>query len=334
MKKYPKIRRPGHSNTEGLFRDDDDQLVITEKFDGNNVRVSRDGDELQFGSRNTNLGTDPGGIGGMFDDVTDYLSGVLDADDFRNLERYTEAGRDVSVTLFGENAVQHTIKEYVWEEVPQFQLFDIYADPVDGDGYWFTWDVVELVANDLGLETVPVVEKTTVGEIDLDEFEVPESAYRDDGGPAEGVVFRNEDTGVKAKYISDEFAERHNSAKQGKLVDPDDDSTKLVAKYATRQRIRKNIAKLLEEPDNDYEDLEMELMADLHLKVWRDVWAEEYEEIIATGWTLDLSRTHNLTANKCARVLQDLIQAGESPVTVVEPETGETLDADDYGAST
>lgn len=349
FKKYPKVRRPSHSETDSLFASDDHRLVITEKFDGNNYRLCRDGDDLRFGSRNVDLGTDPDEIGGMFEDVTEYLLEMITPSDLAALEEQVRdvAGvseADVDVVLFGENAVQHTIDDYVWEDVPQFQLFDVWAEwshPDTGerlDGTWLRWQTtkqpldVQYVAAYLGLETVPVVDVTTVGafldRVELDDYTVPSSVYRPGDKPAEGVVFRNVDTGVKAKYISDEFAEKMESAKSSSMAGADDphDHWEFLDQHVTKQRIRKNIAKLLERPDNDYDELEMRMMEDLHIVVWRDVWAEDYEDIISTTWTLDLDELHNKVASRCATHLRELIESDTKPVAVVDPETGDQLD--------
>ena len=350
FKQYPKLRRPSHSETDGLFASDDHRLVITEKTDGNNYRFTRDGDDLRFGSRNVDLGTDPDEIGGMFEDVTEYICDRVTPGDLASLE---ETVRDVvglsdgvviDVVLFGENAVQHTIDDYLWDQMPQFQLFDVWvewSDPDTGkrlDGVWLPWISdespvdVQYVAHELLIDTVPVVTSTTVGEfldsVGVGNYEVPASRYRPGDRPAEGVVFRNVDTGVKAKYISEEFAEKMESAKSSSMTGADSeyDHWQFVDQHVTKQRIRKNVAKMLEEPGNGYDELEMRLMEDLHLRVWRDVWAEDYEDIIATDWVLDMGELHNKVATKCANHLRELIESGESPVAVVDPGTGAQLD--------
>lgn len=340
FKKFGKIRRPGHSSVDGLFRADDDELIVTEKFDGNNFRFQRDGDQFRYGSRRCDLGTDLDEIGGMFDDVAKYIDSRVSVDDVRELE--AEYANDqpaidtVRLTFFGENAVQHTIEEYNWQAVPQFQLFDVFVEYiVDGERETHSWEVFPTirgyVADKLGLETVPVIQQTTVGnfldEHDLSEYEVPASTYRKDGGPAEGVVFRNKTTGQKAKYISDEFTERHREAKQGNLEDAgmDLDHGEFMRDHVTERRIEKNIAKMLEAPDNEYDGLEMAMMADLHQLVWDDIWAEDYEIISNSGMKLDLDSLHNRVASRAASVLEDMIQAGEQPVVTVDPETGRVV---------
>ena len=359
FKKYNKIRRPGHSSTNGLFTAESHRFIVTEKFDGNNFRFQRDGDQLRFGSRRVDLETDIDEIGGMFEDVTNHIVETVYVDEIRALEerwsKQIHGEPDVTLTFFGENAVQHTISEYDWSAVPTFQLFDIHVE-YDGEaGEWLQWYIpeekrnelvdqdvlvdddgldfytVESIGDWLGIPTVPVIEKTTVGQFledyDLSEYTVPQSKYRTDDGPAEGVVFRNDVTGVKAKYISEEFAERSQSAKSKNLEDAsvEYDHYPFLDKYATSHRIQKNIAKMIEEPDTGYDDLEMEMMADLHLVVWRDIWAEDYEEIIAEDWTLNLKELHSSVASKCARELEQMIQSGESPVAVVDMETGDVI---------
>ena len=364
FKKYGKLRRPGHSDTDGLFDHDEQTLIITEKLDGNNYRVQRDGDKLRFGSRNVDLGTDVDDIGGMFEQVTGYLDENVDPDDLRELEELWAATREpcesATITLFGENAVQHQISEYEWQAMPQFNLFDVHVEcDSDVSGEWLRWDLTDEereqhreeydviddeastsfftvcdVAEVLGIETAPLVDWTTVGEFldgtDPSEWDVPESFYRTDGGQAEGVVLRNPTTGVKAKRISDDFAERksnnHGSGGGGGDQDERSDHEKFLDAHATNNRIEKNIGKLIEAPDTEYDSVEMEMMQDLHLVVWRDVWAEDYEEIISNRWTLDLDNLHNEVANKCATRLRKLLQSGEVPVSVVEPTTGTVAD--------
>lgn len=360
FKKYPKVRRPGHSKTDGLFDMDEQELIITEKLDGNNFRFQRDGDELRFGSRNVDLGTDPEQVGGMFEQVSDYLVETVDPEKIEDLEElWTDMYHDcdsATLTLFGENAVQHTISEYDWNEVPQFNLFDVYVTTDgDSDGTWLRWGLtdeererqlaqddvvsegvpltfmtVEDVADYLGLTTTPVVEWTTVGEYleenDLEDWDAPTSVYREDDGPAEGVVFRNPATGVKAKRISDEFAERHGSSSSTDNTEEDTDHEKFLKQHATKNRIEKNIGKMLEAPDNGYDELEMEMMEDLHLKVWRDIWAEDYEEIIANKWTLNLGNLHNTVASRCAEQIQELMRADEMPVSVIDPDRGQNME--------
>lgn len=112
------------------------------------------------------------------------------------------------------------------------------------------------------------------------------------------------------------------------MVDPDDDNAMFVHKHVTERRIEKNVQKLIEEPGTGYDDVEMEMMEDLHETVWRDVWEEDLEEIIFEDYVLDLDRAHNSTANKAANYLRKLLQSNKNPVAVVDTKRGETVGVD------
>lgn len=327
FKKYGKLRRPSHPETDGLFADPDHELVITEKFDGNNFRFTYDDHihALRFGSRNCDLGIDDDEIGGMFDDVSDYLYEQVHPDALCSLEKLL--GGDV--VLFGENAVEHTIDDYLWDEVPQFQLFDIHVSPTDEDepDHWLDWDAIEMHAEKLGLETPPVVERTTVGEFDVAEYEIPTSVYRPDDGVAEGVVLRNTSNGIKAKMISESFAEQHKSAKSKNHDQRDDDVGRFLSTHVTPRRIQKNVETLIDDPESEWETPVMEMMPDLAPLVWEDVWAEDWNDVIYENWTLDLGAARSETSSKTARILRKLMKEK----AVVDPGTGTVLDVETDG---
>lgn len=290
-----------------LFASGDHTLLITEKLDGNNFRATlTDGDELQVGSRNCILGSDLAEIGGQFDAVTDHLSDRVDIDAWRDLE----ADWRGSLTIFGENAVEHTISEYDWSQVPQFSLFDVWIDPWADDetGSWLEWQQLCTVADTLDVHTVPVRERTTVDDFDAETFSVPESLYRPDDGPAEGVVIRNDETGARAKVISDEFAERHGSASSQSFDTRDDDTRELVHESVTDRRVDKAIDRLIDDPTTPWDSPAMEMMEELHYEVWFDVWSEDFEEIAFSDWTIDCGDGHSLAAQKTANRLKSRLQ--------------------------
>lgn len=328
FKKYPKLRRPGHPEASGLYRDPSDELVITEKFDGNNFRATLDWDEqaLRFGSRNVDLGTDLDEIGGMFEDVAEYLDESIDPTELRTyIEtiRPTNSDSAENIVLFGENAVEHTIGDYQWDEVPQFQLFDVWVVTGEGDGYWRDWSGVTATANYLGLETPPVHQTTTVGAFDPDGFDVPSSVYRPDDGVAEGVVIRNTESGTKAKVISDEFAEKMEQAKSGSARD--DDVGEFVDRYVTEQRVEKQARKLIESPEYDYQSFQMEMMPDLGPAVLNDVWSENWHEIAQESWTLDLAEARSALSSRTASILRSLVRSQSVDVAKVDPGSGEVM---------
>lgn len=296
MKQYPKVRRATHRTASDVF--EDGELVVLEKLDGNNFRFwSGEDGSLRFGSRTTKLGGNPDDIGGQFDDVTDFLAERVDRTALADLER--ELG---PIVCFGENMVEHTLS-YDWERVPQFLGFDVWL--ADQERF-ADWDHTRDVFETLGVPTVPEVERISADEFpirrDGDEvivdYEVPSSAYRD--GTAEGVVLRNDDVGGRAKIVTEEFRERHDSASDG----PDSDAERLAERYCTEARVRKAAHRLVDE--GEYDELRMPMMEDLPMTVVEDIWAEEHAEIARTDWILEMPEVHDQVARRCVPVLKKL----------------------------
>lgn len=295
MKRYPKIRRPGHRDTGPLC--ESGRITVLEKLDGNNFRFERtESNDLRFGSRRTKLGTEPDGIGGQFDAVTDYLAETVDVSRLAAFER--ELG---PLVLFGENMVEHTLAYD--PAAPQFLGFDVWqADP----GRFMSFEEAARVFEAIGLRTVPVVETIDATAFaaeygtgtDVD-YEIPESAYRD--GLAEGVVLRNDASGVRAKVVASEFHERHESASD----EPETDTERLVDRYCTDARIEKAAHRLVDE--GEYEDLQMRMMESLPMAVVDDVFDEEHEEIVRADWEIDMEELRNRVSNRCVPVLEDLV---------------------------
>jgi len=294
MKQYPKVRRPGHRETDALC--ERGTVTVLEKLDGNNFRFERTGsDDLRFGSRTTKLGTDPDGIGGQFDAVTDYLAENVDVARLAEFER--ERG---PLVLFGENMVEHTL-EYD-RETPQFLGFDVWQ--ADRERF-LPFEEAVFVFESLGIRTVPVLERhdaTVFGNeygtgADLD-YEVPESTYRD--GVAEGVVLRNDESGARAKVVAPAFRERHRSTSD----EPETDTERLVEQYCTDARIEKAAHRLVD--DGEWDELQMPMMEALPMAVVDDIWAEEHEEIVREDWEIDMGELRNRVSTQCVPVLKGL----------------------------
>ena len=300
MKQYPKVRRVSHADAKEVF--ERGEIVVLEKLDGNNFRFAlADESELQFGSRQTKLGTDPDGIGGQFDDVTDYLAAQVDVDALADLEQ--ECGR---IVCFGENMIEHTL-DYEWASVPQFLGFDVW---LAGEDRFATWDRTREIFETLGVPTVPEIERVPADAIPLEregdtvvvEYEIPPSKYRD--GIAEGVIFRNDEVGARAKMVSETFRERHESTDD----EPESDADRLVGRYCTPARIRKAAHRLLDE--GTYDCLEMRMMEDLPMAVVDDIWAEEHAEIVRTDWTVDMEEMRTQVSRRCVPVLKEMVYDG------------------------
>lgn len=301
MKKFRKIKRLGHRSTNGIL--EEGGLIILEKIDGNNVRVTYDDEheKLLFGSRNVEFKEDgvpfdhdSDEIGGQFEDVTDYIHNTIEEE-----EKLSD------ITLFGENMVKHTL-EYNWDEAPQWLVFAAFDEE---EKTWLPWSEVVDIAHDLGFETVPVVDrmdpetfKEAFDPDDPDDF-VPESEYRP--GLAEGVVIRNTENDMMAKIRTEEFKEKHDTDGSKKKPKTPNDTNDLINEYATDGRIRKHIEKLVVDQG---EDLEMELMEQLPMNVVEDIFEEEYEEIVRTNKTINFKDFRSGVADRCVTLLKKRIR--------------------------
>lgn len=305
MKKFRKIKRLGHRSTNGIL--DNGDLVVLEKLDGNNFRVTFDQEHerLLFGSRNVEFKEDgvphrydSSEIGGQFEDVAEYIHDTID--DREALS---------SIVLFGENMVKHTL-EYNWEAVPQWLVFAAFDQD---ENQWLSWGRVEEIADRLGFDTVPVVnESLPVDEFkdrfdpeDPDEF-VPVSRYRNGDKLAEGVVLRNRENGMMAKIRTDQFKEKHEGDSGMSGAKMPNDTADLVGTYTTRARIKKHIDKLVVDEGNE---LEMALMEQLPMRVVDDIFEEEYDEMVRSNKTIDFKQFRSLVANRCVKVLKDCIRS-------------------------
>lgn len=262
-----------------------------------------------FGSRNVKFAKpgeyndgkvpDHSQIGDMFQDAADFVKENIDKEILRVLE--VEYGS--KLVLFGENMVKHTL-DYDWDAVPQWLLFGVWH--IDDQKYLDFVDV-EHIADDLGVETVPLVDRvgaqTFKEQFDPDNVEevIPESAFRE--GLAEGIVLRNVENGIKAKIHSPEFKEAHrsNDGQHGEEHLPGDDTAELVNMYATDGRIRKHIKKLTVDEGRD---LEMKLMEELPMCVVEDIFEEEYEEIVRSNKTIHFKEFRTQVAKKCVSMLR------------------------------
>lgn len=326
MKKYPSIRYPGDEETHGIFADG--TLHILEKIDGANFRFKYHNGGLYCGSRNVEFVDKSGDsidllpieeVNEQFRHVIQYLYTVIDMAELSSVYAADDESRPV---FFGEAMHVHSIDYDAWEgqepavdgDFPNFIGFDIW-DPAKEK--FLHWDLVSAIYGGLGLETVPVVETTPATGFDPDEYDIPQSAYReadpdvdtefDRDGLAEGVVLRNDDTGHRAKLVHDSFREKNaiafNHAKKAQS-----EAGRFVATYVTDARVRKQVHKLVDE--GDWDEPEMPMMPELVPAVMKDVMAEE-------GWTIlqdDIDLTEETkgeirskASGKCATVLQTMV---------------------------
>lgn len=288
FKKYPKIYRVGHRETEGIF--DGGVVVVEEKMDGANVRWMYDPDKgLRFGSRNIELtdSKDPG----QFKKFKEWLDD-FDVKDFTPYYVY-----------YGEYMIPHSIN-YDWDKVPTVLGFDVY-DPQSER--FLNYDTVKDEFERLGIPLVPVIDIRDSNEIKADpsylETVIPVSRYY--SGKAEGVVFKNYDKQLFAKLVSEEFREVNaqtfgKSKKQAKKESPE---SYLLEKYVPPHRVEKIIRKLMDEGHS----LDMVMMKELPKLVWNDLVEEEAENILNEKITVNLPKFKKMIVKRCVNVLQRMI---------------------------
>jgi hypothetical protein len=301
VKKYPKIRRLGHPDTDGLFSDG--EVVVHEKMDGANFRIHVDSDarEITFGSRNLDYSTVPNeDVPKNFRPTIEWVSREIDAHTLYNL-----ADNLGDMTLFGESMHSHTL-DYPWEEMPRFLGFDVFIEdgPNDMSG-WLRHGEAMDVFQAGNLPVAPVLDVDDAENINPSDYEEIESQFRD--GIAEGVVMKNASCDTRAKLITEAFAEKHESAKAGTDNGGPSDESRLADKYTgSNRRIEKTIEKMV---NDEGRKLEMPLMEDLPQRVLRDIGEEEGASLLLDeDAVLDLHQFRKQINRRCANELRDKIR--------------------------
>lgn len=295
--KYHKIRELGHEENKEIFLHPDDKILIEEKIDGANFRFMITDDNIVFGSRTQELLPDVDHkFQKNFERCIHHVKELLAKAVFKKEHRHK--------IYYGECCVKHTMN-YDWEKMPPFLGFDI--KDIKEERYVDYTNRVRFFT-DLGLQQVPLVEICTAKEIlEINDDRVPESYYASPSSKdtkAEGIVFKNYDKQIFAKYVRDVFKEKNaeifgGSPKFGVGIE-----ATLCLKYCTNARIDKNIFKLLD----DDEKLELGLMKLLPNKVFKDIWEEHWEEIILDKkLIIDVGNFKKLVTKRCLSVLKQVV---------------------------
>jgi hypothetical protein len=140
----------------------------------------------------------------------------------------------------------------------------------------------------------------------IDDSFVPDSKYTPLSLPnrqAEGVVFKNYDKQIFAKYVRKKFKEINKRAFGSSKKFANDDSEKIVAIYCTNARIDKIIFKLIDEGFK----LNKKMMTKLPVKVYNDIISENWKDILTTKYVIDVNRIRKLVAKRCLTVLDQVI---------------------------
>jgi len=282
--KYPKIKYLGDDENKELLENPEDEIIMEEKVDGANTRFMIKNGRIIFGSRNVEIKT---GNEGNFAPLVQYLTKKLKGKRIRD-----------GLIVYGEYMTRHSI-DYDWDRTPIFLGFDVYDLEVNK---FLDYDEKVKVFNSLDLPIVPLIKKVKAYELkNFSENDVPKSNYYD--GKAEGVVFKNYDKQVFAKFVTQKFKEVNKEAFGFTKKGSSSDEERFIAVYCTNARIDKMIFKLL----NEGRTLGMELMKFLPQSVYEDIWEENWREISRTNWSLNFRVIKKLVCKRCVNVLKQII---------------------------
>lgn len=294
FEKYKKIRQLGYEENKDIFKDKDDIIYIQEKVDGANFRflITKEGN-IVFGSKAQQLTSDEGedtNIEKNFIRCVNHVRGCLGDKD---LSKYS------GLIFYGECMTKHTIG-YNWEITPSFLGFDILDIETDEfksiDNMYDTYE-------ELGLDAVPLIKKCKAREIkEITDDDVPTSKFY--SGQAEGIVFKNPNKQIYAKYVRDAFKEKNKEEFGGSKKHAETDEDYFTAVYCTNARIEKIVWKLTD----DGNELHLSMMPLLIKAVYKDIWEENWNEIVSTKKkTVNFDKLKKAFTQRCFVVLKNII---------------------------
>jgi hypothetical protein len=191
--------------------------------------------------------------------------------------------------------------DYDWQNIPPFLGFDIFnikeckfLNNADKIYKFIGFDSVPEIG--VAIDLVPI----------YTDDNMPKSAFASPSAKnqqAEGVVYKNYEKQLFAKLVRSGFKEKNKEAFGASKKWADTDSERIVAKYCTNARIDKSIFKLID----DGHKLEIQMMRELPKKVYRDIWEEEWQEIIMTQYIINFREIRKLINKRCKAVLEQMI---------------------------
>lgn len=290
MLQYPKIKYPSDEDAEHL--DTAGTIVVTEKLDGSNFRFVYDEDGFTFGSRRMagdDLHRD------QFEGPIEFVKAHVDTDELTSIQE--EYG---PLVFYGEAMIPHTIS-YDWEQTPEFIGFDVWN--TNSEVFHHTDQACDFFEA-IGLPFVPIVERIDVSEWDDDPMDVPKSEYYD--GLAEGLVFKNHDTGTYSKQVRDEFKEKAKQKFGASSKRDLSDTERAVEEYVTPARVRSVAHQLVDE--GRWDKIELPMMEILAEAVIRDMAEEEAGNLIMEeNWELDTGEFRSLVSKRCVAVVKQIV---------------------------
>jgi ATP-dependent RNA circularization protein (DNA/RNA ligase family) len=263
VRKYPKIYRVGHKEVAELKSNPEAKIYIQEKIDGANFRFWIENGKLKLGSRNREL-TEEDLEKKPWSAIYAYLM-----DRFQNVPDNTLIDPDNgdvwigdNFIFFGEFCIKHSIN-YDFDNMPLFLGFDIWIKNAEK---FYDWDTAQMFFKGINIETVPTLGWRYAKDIgDYKEDDIPMSEFYP--GKAEGIVLKNYNEQIFAKYITESFQEYRKLNFGSSKKFETEDHEKFVAQFITNARIEKQIYKLINEEDMD---LDMPMMKYLPRRVLTD----------------------------------------------------------------
>jgi hypothetical protein len=296
--KYKKIYRIGHDETIGVL---EGNVYLQEKIDGGNFRFYvSENNKIIFGSRTQQLTSnecEDSNVAKNFKRVVEYIREQTKDIDLSNYKNYI---------FYGEACFKHTIN-YDWENMPLFLGFDVFDTNLN---LFLYPEISKEIFRELNLKFVPGLGiKSNFNPELINDDLVPESVYALKSSidkQAEGIVIKNYDKQIFAKYVRDKFKERNAEAfggnpKYNKIDDTN--NADFVFKYSTNPRIEKVIMKQI----NSGHKLDMKLMGIIINGTYQDIIEEEWLEILNSNWKLDFKNIRKLIAKRCIAVLNQMI---------------------------
>lgn len=135
------------------------QWIGTEKIDGTNIKINWDGKDVRIGGRKENSSIPA--------KLVEVLNKYTADWDFNKV--FTKALREdgsADITLYGEGfgaGIQKIGKRYNPDGV-DYILFDVAVDDEDGMRWYLNRSIVDSIAVELGIQSVPVIFKGTLAE--------------------------------------------------------------------------------------------------------------------------------------------------------------------------
>jgi len=297
--KYVDIERLGNPENDGIFKNDDDDIVIEEKVDGGNGCIWVDDGVLHIASRNRDLTKEKDEK--AFAKTQKYLHGF-----------FKDRISDLNPQFFYyiEHMVQHTITYN--DTMPLVIGLDI-KPKVGAFGKSPLFIGIKAKGDEfrrIGIPPVWLWKVCKAREINdelINSFMVRSAYYE---GKPEGVVLKNYGRmnmygrQMFAKVVLDEFKEQ-NRAVFGGIKKDNSDTIKLCDEFVNQARIRKKILYLTTQENLP---LSRSLMHKLPIIICEDVLKEEYSTIMKNYKDLNISSMKQLVAKKCLNEIDWMIK--------------------------